>query len=159
MSLMGEIETANELAQDIAGNKAEVLRALLFFDNRGNASEIRRAGEIPGGSVNYHLRDLSEKGLIEHVGWEHIGQGGRTKVWELTAEGERVASHLREDQPRIDELPEVMSSVEEHDERLEELQERHRDNFEEVESEIDGLRTEFSELKSSVDELVSALED
>lgn len=156
---MGQTETASELAEETAGNKADVLRSLEFFDGEANASEVRRAGEIPSGSVNYHLRSLADSDLIEHVGWDHVGQGGQAKRWRLTAQGARVAGHLTDDQPRIDDLDEAIEQLDDHDDRLEELQDRHRENFDDVEEEIETLRSEFSDLKSSVNQLLDKLED
>lgn len=156
---MDETDTAEKLVEELGSRQAAALRALHFFGGSANSREIRRTGEIPSGSMHHHLTGLRKRDLIEQDGREHVGRGGQAKIWRLTARGEEVADRFADEEPTIDEVDRMMDDVRQHGERLDELQETHSENFDEVESEIEGLREQFNDIQETLDMVLTYFDD
>lgn len=156
---MDETGSVDEIAEEITGKKADALRSLRFFEGEANARQIRRVGDIPSGSMHHHLSGLSDRGLIEQDGTEHVGRGGSAKVWTLTARGEAVADEVAERGVSIDEMTSVVDEVDEFDERLARLQESHHEKTSEIEEEIAELRGKYSEVKELLDNVLEYFDE
>lgn len=153
--LMDETQTITEIASEITGKKSSVLRSLRFFEGEANSRQIRRVGDIPAGSMNYHTSSLIDRGLISHIGEEHVGKGGTAKVYELTAIGEEVAEEVAEREVSLDEMDRLLDEVDEYEVRLDRLQSSH----EETESEIEDLREQFSQIQETLGKVLDYFED
>lgn len=147
---MDETQTITEIVDEIGSKKASVLRSLRFFEGSANARQIRRVGEIPSGSMHHHTSSLIDRGLISHIGEEHVGKGGEAKVYELTAVGEEVAEEVAERKVSLDEMDRLMDEVEEYEHRIDRLQSSH----EETEEEIARLREQFDQIQETLEDVL-----
>lgn len=150
---MSETETAENLAGNLGRRQADALRALRFFGGSANGGSIRDVTGIPEGSSTHHFDGLQQRNLINHDGWEHVGKGGSSKVWALTARGEAVAKELADSEPTIDEIDGAIEDVEENSERLDELEERHEDEIEDVEEEIERLSKQYDKIQGLLEDV------
>lgn len=154
-SLMDETQTLSEIASEITGKKASVLRSLRFFEGSANARQIRRVGDIPAGSMHHHTSSLIDRGLIHHIGEEHVGKGGEAKLYELTATGEEVAEEVAEREVSLEEMDRLMDEVEEYEHRMDRLQSSH----EETEAEIERLREQFDQIQETLGKVLNYFEE
>lgn len=156
---MSEIETAENLAGNLGRRQVDALRALRFFGGEANGGSICDLTGIPSGSSTHHFDTLRERNLINHEGWEHVGKGGSSKVWKLTARGEAVVSELADSEPTIDEIDDAVDEVEENSDRLDELEERHEAEIEEVEEEIERLSKQYDKIQGLLEDVQEYFED
>lgn len=94
---MGENDTESEatfdeIAAGLRDRREEILQLFMSYDrDTFDSSEVRELGDIPDGSLKYHLDKLEGWGLIEELD-ERVpptyGGGSDAKQWRLTERGE-----------------------------------------------------------------------
>ncbi|ELY67231.1 transcriptional regulator [Natronococcus jeotgali DSM 18795] len=92
----------------IKDRRESLLSALELAGGEATTPTLRENGDVPRGSINYHLELLEEWGAIMRVGSEQVGGGEKAVVWAITDEGRDALEEIRE----RDESPPSASELE-----------------------------------------------
>lgn len=126
-------ETKEELLDHVNGQRAALVEALDFFGGEATTYDLREYGEVPAGSIHYHLDHLIEWDVVEKTGRQKpIGSGGKADVYRLTRKGEAISTEVSDTTTTADE---VVS----YEERLAALEAR----MDEVMTVLDALRNDL----------------
>jgi hypothetical protein len=136
---MSAPDTYDDVLDEMYGNREALVQALHFFNGEANRQEIRKHGDIPKGSMHDLCTTMEEWDVIEHVGKEPVGRGGRADVYQFTDLGRAISEPVVDDSTTVDE-------VVEHEERIDEL-----------EDQIESLKEMYSEMSTVLDALKNDL--
>lgn len=120
------IPTFEEIAEQLGEQRHDILSVLQRSDETGvNTSQLRKAADIPSGSMTHHMGQLERWELVEEIDRVYAGRGSRAIVWTLTQRGEEFCEEWLADTRSvarardIDELRETQAAL---DQRMDALE-------------------------------------
>lgn len=122
----GFTPTFEEVAEQLGEQRHDLLSVLQRSDETGvNTSQLRKAADIPSGSMTHHMSQLERWELVEEIDRVYAGRGSRAIVWTLTQRGEEFCEEWLADTRSvarsrdIDALREAQAAL---DQRMDELE-------------------------------------
>lgn len=120
------IPTFEEVAEQLGEQRHDLLSILQRSDETGvNTSQLRKAADIPSGSMTHHMSQLERWELVEEIDRVYAGRGSRAIVWTLTERGAEFCEEWLADTRSvarsrdIDELREAQAALDQRVEALE----------------------------------------
>ena len=129
----------------LGGTRQSLLEALRAVGGEGNTTTVKQATdvEIPEGSTRYHFGWLRDEDLIREVDREAVGRGRDAIVWSLTDAGEQLLEAIDEERGRED-RPQTIEGL--------------NDRIDELENDLEAIKSEFNRMADLVEDHHERLE-
>ncbi|MDG5821626.1 hypothetical protein [Natronococcus sp. A-GB7] len=139
-------DSIEDVRDRLGSTRRGILKALRAVGGEGDTSTVRQTtgAEIPEGSVRYHFRWLADENLIREVDREEVSHGGRDViVWSLTESGEQLLEAIDEERGRED-RPQTIEGL--------------NDRIDELENDLEAIKSEFNRMADLVEDHHERLE-
>lgn len=123
------------ISEQMSEDRGRLLATIARAEHAIPTGRLREATGVPSGSMHYHLSYLEDWGLVQVSGRRDGGRGSPSKVWALTDRGQEYLDR------------DITSAAR----QAEQLQER----VDQLEDDIEALKTAYNELAGVVEELVN----
>ncbi|WP_433631019.1 hypothetical protein [Halomicrococcus sp. NG-SE-24] len=148
METPGKLEDVDE----VRGHRRTLLDGLRYHGGAANTSELRAYGDVPEGSIQYHLSVLEDWELIGQEGTERLENGEIANSYHLTDSGTDVAEEIADSTTTVESVESFEQQINQQQEQIASLQQE----VEELRAEVDKLnelREEFNRMADVVEEL------
>lgn len=148
METPGKLEDVDE----IRGHRRTLLDGLRYHGGAANTSELRAYGDVPEGSIQYHLSVLEDWELIDQEGTERLENGEVANSYQLTDSGKNVVEEIADSTTTVESVESLEQQVAQQQEQIASLQQDVEDLRAEVD-ELNELREEFNRMADIVEDL------
>lgn len=150
---MSAAEAASNDGSDLSMKALRIIHVLDAHEGTANTAEVRKATDISGQLIRYHTDKLADRGLLEIVGTQEVGNGNPAKVYGLTESGESIVAEFTigegaTPKEERDELRRRLDRLEAKVERLAEALAESEEAVEDLDGDLRDVVTQMSRLAS-----------
>lgn len=147
-----EAPKSREDPDQIRGHRRTLLDGLRYFGGSAHTSALRSYGDVPAGSIRYHLSVLEDWGFIKQEGKQRLDNGEISHTYHLTDDGCDVASEIAQSTTTTESVESLEQQLTHQQEKIETLEETVTALQQQVE-ELNELRDEFNRMADIVEDL------
>jgi DNA-binding PadR family transcriptional regulator len=137
---------------EIRGHRRTLLDGLRYHGGSAHTSALRSYGDVPPGSIQYHLSVLEDWNLIEQDGTQRLDNGEIAHMYHLTEDGRDVAEEITQSTTTAENVESLEQQLSHQQDQIDALQENVTALQQQIE-ELNELRDEFNRMADVVEDL------
>lgn len=147
-----EAPESREEPEQIRGHRRTLLDGLRYYGGSAHTSALRSYGDVPAGSIRYHLSVLEDWDLIKQEGEQRLENGEISHTYHLTDDGREIAAEIAQGTITTESIESLEQQLTHQQAKIDTLEETVTALQQQVE-ELNELRDEFNRMADVVEDL------